>query len=110
MAEPQILKIEVQYKDNGAGKQIQSLKSDIEALDRVARGQGFQHLNNVAKSMSALFSQRRHSVEPVRHFKTFLFRLRICQSLLSLLIRSHLRPRLGSCLMHFNQQASPSGH
>lgn len=50
----QTLQIVVNYKDNGASKSLQSLRNDIEAIDRASRGQGFQHLNSVAKSMAAL--------------------------------------------------------
>ena len=50
----QTLQIVVNYKDNGAAKSLQSLRNDVEAIDRASRGQGFQHLNSVAKSMAAL--------------------------------------------------------
>ena len=50
----QTLQIVVNYKDNGASKSLQSLRNDIEAIDKASRGQGFQHLNSVAQSMAAL--------------------------------------------------------
>ena len=50
----QTLQIVVNYKDNGAAKSLQSLRNDIEAIDKASRGQGFQHLNSVAQSMAAL--------------------------------------------------------
>jgi hypothetical protein len=50
----QTLQIVVKYKDEGASKSLQSLRNDIEAVDKASRGQGFQQLSSVAQSMAAL--------------------------------------------------------
>lgn len=50
----QTLTIKVKYDGKQASSELQSLRGQIDAIDKATRGKGFQHLNNIANNLNAI--------------------------------------------------------